>query len=503
MVLCSTLRLSTSAVFLLLFVPNVVSQQVPRSARLAAVTSRDKFARDRILVKFRHGMSVSAKTSVHASMGARSLKQYTAVRDLEAVAIPASLDIRAALSSYRRRPEVEYAEPDYTVHLSSTPNDPLFPQMWNLLNTGQNGGTPGDDVGATLAWSLSTGNHNVVIATIDTGIDYTHPDLIPNLFHDTSVCNGIDDGTNGCYGISTVYYTSSPFDDNGHGTHVSGIIGAAGNNNLGVVGINWNVQLLSCKFLDSTGSGQTSDAISCLDYVLQMKNNGYNIVATNNSWGGVEYSQALNDAIEAQEQAGILFIVAAGNEFANNDVVSAYPANTALPNVISVAATTRTDALAVFSNTGRHTVHLGAPGQEILSTLPGNNYGVLSGTSMATPQVTGAIALLAAQNPSVDWHGLKNLILSGGDSRASLAQTVSGKRLNLNGSMTCSGKTVEGRLQPVNDAVAATSGVPLTLEVLNVDCAQPAGNVQVTVSPGGQILNLTDDGTGADQVSGD
>jgi subtilisin family serine protease len=362
MVLCSPLRLSTSAVFLLLFVPNVVSQQIPRSARLAAVTSRDKFARDRILVKFRHGMSVSAKTSVHASMGARSLKQYTAVRDLEAVAIPASLDIRAALRSYRRRAEVEYAEPDYTVHLSSTPNDPLFPQMWNLLNTGQNGGTPGDDVGATLAWSLSTGNHNVVIATIDTGIDYTHPDLIPNLFHDTSVCNGIDDGTNGCYGISTVSYTSSPFDDNGHGTHVSGIIGAAGNNNLGVVGINWNVQLLSCKFLDSTGSGQTSDAISCLDYVLQMKNNGYNIVATNNSWGGVEYSQALNDAIEAQEQAGILFIVAAGNEFSNNDVVSAYPANTALPNVISVAATTRTDALAVFSNAGRHTVHLGAPG---------------------------------------------------------------------------------------------------------------------------------------------
>ena len=375
--------------------------------------------------------------------------------------------------------------------------------MWNLLNSGQDGGTAGDDVGATLAWNLSIGDHTVVVATIDSGIDYTHPDLIPNLFHDTAVCNGVNDGTNGCYGISTVYYTASPFDDNGHGTHVSGIIGASGNNGLGVVGINWNVQLLTCKFLDSTGSGQTSDAISCLDYVLQMKSKGYDIVATNNSWGGGEYSQALSDAIQAQEQAGILFIAAAGNEFSDNDVAPTYPANTFLPNVISVAATTRTDALAVFSNTGRHTVHLGAPGQEILSTLPGNTYGVLSGTSMATPHVTGAVALLAAQNPSLDWRALKNLILSGGDTRSSLVRTVTGKRLNLNGSMTCSGKTLESRLLPANDSVAGTVGVALTLEALNVNCAQPAGNMQVTVSPGGQTVTLVDDGSGADQAAGD
>jgi hypothetical protein len=497
-------RHSTPAVLLvaLFLVPSVFAQQVPIPGRVPA-SSNGKFSGDRILVKFHHGVSTSARAAVHASAGARSLRQYTAVRDLEAVVLPASLDVRAALRSYRQRAEVEYAEPDYTVHLLTTPDDPLFPQMWNLLNTGQNGGTAGDDVGATLAWALSTGDHNVVVATIDTGIDFTHPDLIPNLFHDTSVCNGVDDATNGCYGISTISYTSSTFDDNGHGTHVSGIIGAAGNNDLGVVGINWNVQLLSCKFLDSTGSGQTSDAISCLDYVVQMKNSGYNIVATNNSWGGVEYSQALSDAIQAQQQAGILFIAAAGNGFGDNDIAPTYPANTALPNVISVAATTNTDALAVFSNFGQHTVHLGAPGQQILSTWPGSNYQVLSGTSMATPQVTGAAALLAAQNPSLDWRSLKNVILSGGDSRSSLSQTVSRKRLNLNGSMTCSGKTVESRLQPANNAVAGTPGVPLTLEALNIDCAQPAGNVQVTVSPGGQVVTLVDDGTGADQVSGD
>src|SRR5205814_6844791 len=189
---------------------------------------------------------------------------------------------------------------------------------------------------------------------------YTRPDLIPILFHNTSVCNGVNDGSNGCYGISTVYYTSDVADDLGHGTHVSGTIGASGNNTLGVVGINWNVQLMSCKFLAYDGSGLTSDAISCLDYVLQMKNKDYSIVATNNSWGGTEYSQALTDAIQAQQDAGILFIAASGNEFGDNDLLPTYPANTPLPNVISVAATTRTDALAVFSNTGRHSAHLGA-----------------------------------------------------------------------------------------------------------------------------------------------
>jgi len=375
--------------------------------------------------------------------------------------------------------------------------------MWNLLNTGQSGGTSGDDVGATLAWALSTGSQNVIVATIDTGIDYTHPDLIPNLFHNSAVCNGVNDGTNGCYGISTVYYTTDVLDDNGHGTHVSGTIGAAGNNNVGVVGVNWNVQLMSCKFLDANGNGQTSDAISCLDYVLQMKNSGYNILATNNSWGNATYSQALTDAIQAQQQAGILFVAASGNNFGDNDTTPTYPASTLLPNVISVAATTRTDALADFSNVGRHSVHVGAPGQEILSTWPGNNYQVLSGTSMATPHVTGAAALLAAQNPSLDWRAIKNLILAGGDARASLAETVTGNRLNLNGAMTCAGKAIESRLQPVNNAIAGTAGVPIPLEVLNINCSQPAGTVQVAVSPGGQVITLVDDGTAGDQAAGD
>ena len=483
-------------------VPCIHGQQAATTIDTLRPSNR-KYASDRILVKFRPGTEAGVRAAAHASLGANTFKQFAAVRDLEAVALPAGLDVGAALRSYRSRPEVLYAEPDYIVHSSSSPNDALFSQMWNLLNTGQNGGTAGDDVGATLAWNLSTGNSSVVIATIDTGIDYTHPDLIPNLFHDSTVCNGVDDGSNGCYGISTVYYTSDVFDDNGHGTHVSGIEGAAGNNNLGIVGINWSVQLMSCKFLDSTGAGQTSDAISCLDYVLQMKNSGYNIVATNNSWGGSDYSQALNDAIQAQQQAGILFITAAGNEFGDNDVAPTYPADTLLPNVISVAATTRTDALAVFSNFGQHSVHLRCPRTEILSTWPGSNYQILSGTSMATPHVTGAAALLAAQQPTLDWRGIKNLILTGGDSRTSLAQSISGRRLNLNGSMTCSGKKIKTRLQPVSNSVAAASGSPITLQELNINCSQPAGGVVVSVSPGAQTVSLVDDGSGVDQASGD
>jgi subtilisin family serine protease len=487
---------------ILSFVPLAFPQEAAGPGQTSSI-SNGKYALDRILVKFRRSASADARTAVHAALGTRSIKQYVAVKNLEVVGLPANVDINSALRAYRLRPEVEYAEPDYIVHLVKTPSDPLFSQMWNLLNTGQDGGTVGADVAATLAWNLSTGSQNVIVANLDTGIDYTHADIIPNLFHNPEVCNGTDDGTNGCYGISTIYYTSDVFDDNGHGTHVSGIEGAAGNNSLGVVGINWTVQLMSCKFLDSTGSGQTSDAISCLDYIAQMKNDGFNIVATNNSWGGMAYSQALTDAIQAQQQAGILFVAAAGNAFADNDVAPTYPANTQLPNVISVAATTRTDALAVFSNVGQHSVHLGAPGQEILSTWPGNNYQVLSGTSMATPHVTGAAALVAAQQPTLDWRGIKNLILAGGDTRSSLAPTVTGKRLNLNGAMTCSAQTIESRLLPVNSTIAATAGNPVTLEELHIDCSQPAGSVQVTVTPGGQSITLVDDGTGVDQAAGD
>ena len=305
------------------------------------------------------------------------------------------------------------------VRALGTPNDPMFPQMWNLYNTGQIGGTPGADINAVQAWNTSTGSDNVFVATIDSGVDCTHRDLNSNVWtaaqsFTVTTSSGTVTCAAGSRGFNSVAGSCDPMDDNGHGTHVAGTIGAIGNNGVGAVGVNWTVQIVPCKFLNKAGIGYDSDAITCLDFVGMLKSSGANIVATNNSWGALDYSQALTDAILANAKAGILFIAAAGNEFSSNDLVPTYPANTVAPNVVAVAATTRTDALADFSNTGLHTVHLAAPGQEILSTLPNNTYGVESGTSMATPHVTGGAALLAASNSTLDWRAIRNLLLSGG-----------------------------------------------------------------------------------------
>ncbi len=498
------MRLGYRAILPLVFLLSGANSIVQAQAQ----SLNSKYAPDRVLVKFRPSATISRRQRVHAAFSSRVVRRFAGIKDLELAALPTGMSVRQAIQAYRQRPEVEYVEPDYIVHAVATPDDPLFPQMWNLLNTGQNGGTSGADIGATSAWNLSTGSQAVVVAVIDTGIDYSHPDLSANVWADPSGFSTTANGVTiscapGVHGFNAITGICDPMDDNGHGTHVSGTIGAAGNNALGVVGVNWNVQLISCKFLDANGDGSVSNAITCLDYVAALKQQGVNIVATNNSWGGFDYSQALTDAIQAQQQAGILFVAAAGNNFGDNDIYPTYPANTPLPNVISVAATTNTDGLAAFSNVGQHTVHLGAPGQQILSTLPGNTYGTYSGTSMASPHVTGAAALLAAQTPGLDWSGIKNLLLAGGNARSSLSQTISGNRLNVYGAMTCSGKTLTRRLQPINNAIAAAPGTLVTLEELNVDCGQPNGNVQVTVSPGGQVITLLDDGVGSDQAVGD
>jgi len=292
-------------------------------------------------------------------------------------------------------------------------------------------------------------------------------------------------------------------DDNQHGTHVSGTIGAVGNNGIGVAGVNWNVKLMACKFLNAGGSGSTDGAVSCLNYLAMMKDRGVNIVATNNSWGGGGFSQALYDAIDAHRQRGILFMAAAGNSALDNDTASFYPANYYLPNIIAVAATTSTDARASFSNFGRRTVHLGAPGDQILSTTPNNTYGTLSGTSMATPHVTGVAALLKAQDGTRDWRAIRNLILAGGDNKSSLSNTVTQKRLNAFGSLNCTNSTILSRLRPIGNVVTTSAGTPIDLAVLNINCAAPNGSVSVTVDPGGTMVTLQDNGLQTDQAAGD
>jgi hypothetical protein len=314
---------------------------------------------------------------------------------------------------------------------------------------------------------------------------------------------------NDCYGIDTHNNDSDPMDDNNHGTHVAGTIGAKSNNGIGVAGINWDIKLMACKFVSSSGSGTIAAAIECMEYIKMMKDRGHNIVATNNSWGGGGYSQAMYDAIEAHLQRGILFIAAAGNGDPffgfpiNNDQSPFYPCGYYLPNVICVASTTRTDARSSFSNYGRRTVHLGAPGSEILSTIRNNNYGTSSGTSMATPHVTGVAALLKAQDPSRDWRAIKNLILAGGDTISSMANTVTHKRLNANGALTCSNSPVFSRLRPIGNTINGAVGEPIDLSALNINCASPNGNVTVSINSGSETITLVDNGAGPDQAAGD
>ena len=470
---------------------------------------------DEILVRFRESTSTFSRSLTHSRIGTRVVREFRVAKGLQRAKLPPGMTVSQALQAFSNHPDVLYAEPNYLVHAFATPNDPRFSQLWGLHNTGQTGGTPGADTRAPEAWDLTTGSTDVVVAVIDTGIDYGHPDLAANVFRNTADCNtnGIDDDGNGfvddCYGVNvwSVNHNGLVTDDNRHGTHVAGTIGAAGNNTVGVAGVNWTTKILACKFLSSGGEGSTADAIECLDYVAMMKDRGVNIVASNNSWGGGGYSQALRDAIDGHRQRGILFVAAAGNDSANNDALPTYPCSYDVPNIICVAATNDVDGLSFFSNYGKKSVHLGAPGEHILSTVPfpfnSAGYDTFSGTSMATPHVTGAVALIHSLYPGIDWRAVKNRILAGGDIVNSLGQTMTGRRLNLFGTLTCSNSTVLARIQPQDSVVNSYLGRPIPLSALHINCAAPNGDVTVTVSPTGETITLLDNGLGSDIGAGD
>ncbi|HXG50532.1 MAG TPA: S8 family peptidase [candidate division Zixibacteria bacterium] len=485
----------------------------PRAAAQPA-SPAPAFVSDEVIVKFRGDADEFVKDLARFRIAGGRKKLFKYIPGLEVIRLGRGVTVQEAVEILRQDPAVAYAEPNYIVRTTSTPNDPRFADLWGLHNVGQSGGTPDADIDAPEAWNRTTGSRDVVVAVIDSGVDYNHPDLAANMFRNTADCNtnGVDDDGNGhvddCYGIDTHNNDSNPMDDNNHGTHVAGIIGAIGNNNRGVVGVNWTIQIMACKFVSAAGEGTTENAIDCLEYVKAMKERGVNIVATNNSWGGGGFSQALSDAIDLQRQAGILFIAAAGNGDLfgfplNNDSTPFYPCTYYLPNVVCVASTTRTDARSSFSNYGRRTVHLGAPGSGILSTVRGNKYAFLSGTSMATPHVTGVAALLKADDPGRDWRAIKNLILAGGNGVSSMANTVTRRRLNASGAATCSNSAVFSRLRPIVNTMNGSIGTPIEFSALNINCANPNGDVVVRIDPLGQYLTLTDDGLDADQEADD
>jgi subtilisin family serine protease len=349
--------------------------------------------------------------------------------------LPPGLDIARAVEALSRNPNIEYAEPNYIVEAAdfpaNPPNDPFRGELWGLHNAGQTGGTVGADVRALAAWAKQLGSASVVVAVIDTGIDYTHPELAANIWvNPNEQLDGTDTDGNGyiddVMGWDFVNKDNDPWDDHGHGTHVAGTIGAVGHNGIGVIGVSPNVTLMPLKFLGAGGSGTTDNAVSAILYAASFKDaNGNPIVRiSNNSWGGGGRSKALENAIK---ESGALFCAAAGN---NGSSSLHYPAGYKLANIISVAATDHNDLLAGFSSYGSW-VHLAAPGVRVFSTLPNDSYRFASGTSMATPHVAGALALLRAEFPSWDNASLKNRLIATVDANSSLTGKVtSGGRLN-------------------------------------------------------------------------
>ncbi len=405
------------------------------------------FRADRILIRPRREVSPATMTQLHRLTGGRVLRAFPRLGGVQVVQLPRGLSVASAVALYRGSGLLAYAEPDYIVHALAEPNDfhYLNLDLWHLKNAGQYGGTPGADIHATAAWDTQTDASNIIVAVVDTGIRYTHEDLAANMWTNPGETgldgNGLAKSTNlqdddgdgfvdDVHGINAILGTGDPNDDYGHGTHVAGIIGAVGNNGVGVAGVAWRVQLMACKFIDASGNGSVSDAITCLDYA---RAHGAKIV--NASWGSYSFtSSALRDAINLLRDAGIIFVAAAGNDANDNDGNSLYPASYEYDNIIAVAATDRTDALAAFSNYGGTTVQLAAPGSPVFSCWNGSDsdYRNFDGTSMAAPMVAGACALLEARYPGESTHQIMNRIFSTVDALPAMAgKTVTGGRLNV------------------------------------------------------------------------
>jgi len=396
----------------------------------AALAAPPRAIPHEVLIKFRPGSAARDRAAIRANLNAKTIHDFKFI-GVEHLKLD-GVSVDQALARYRNNPNVTYIEPNYEIQALVTPNDPRFGELYGLRNTGQTGGTAGADIKATLAWDQFTGDPNIKIGVIDTGVDYNHPDLAANVWTNPGEIPGntIDDDHNGyvddVHGYDFVNNDGDPFDDNGHGTHCSGTIAGVGNNNVGVTGINWTAKIVGIKFLSASGSGSTAAAISGINYAITVGTR-----LTSNSWGGGGFSQALLDAINAAGAAGQLFVAAAGNSSQNTDTAPSYPASYNTPYIIAVAATDHNDNLASFSNFGATTVDIAAPGVNILSTLPGNSYGLLSGTSMATPHVSGVVGLAMGRFPLVTNLQIKQLVLTAADVKASLnGKVLTNGRLN-------------------------------------------------------------------------
>jgi subtilisin family serine protease len=423
-----------------------------------AEMKKGQYVQGQLLVKFKSEAGKTASFHANKAVGASVVRKFGFAQTLEQVKLPDGLAIQDAITQYMSNSNVEYAEPNYIRHTAGViPNDPYFHNQYALLNTGQYAfGISGSDIRATEAWQVLTGYPGVTVAVLDTGIDYNHADLVANMWRNNAECSGthdIDDDSNGyvddCAGwnfvtceqfeefedtwgktfVCSETHTpdNDPMDDYGHGTHVAGIIGAVGNNGIGIAGMMWNASLMPVKVFNTEGQGSDADILLGMQYAM---NNGARII--NASFGGYGWSDTLFDAFQEAAQRGVIVVAAAGNDSNNNDVNPVYPASYAFDNIISVAATDQDDKLVAFSNVGPQSVDVAAPGVYIFSTVPTwlasyQGYGHLDfmdGTSMSAPHVTGLAGLLSIYYYNFAYGQIRTMILHYVDFPPSLSQKI-------------------------------------------------------------------------------
>lgn len=400
------------------------------------------YSSESVLIRFKPEASAANKQQARQLVNGKTMRQFAIVNALEHLELGPGRSVEKAIETLQRLPFVDFVEPDYVIRAYMEPDDYYYTEglQWAPYNDGTFYfnlwgpladflGIPitaGADIDANLAWDITTGSSDVIVAVIDTGVDYNHEDLAGNMWSNTGSPSGV-------HGYDFYNDDNNPMDEHGHGTHVAGTICAQGNNQVGVAGVAWQCQIMALRFLDADGSGYTSDAISAIEYAVE---NGAKI--SNNSWGGEpEFSNGLYAAIQSAATSGHLFIAAAGNGGSdgigdNNDSTADYPSSFDLDNIISVASTNANDDLSSFSNYGSSRVDLGAPGEDIVSTYTiAGDYEIASGTSMAAPHVAGVAVLVASMHPEWGYTDIKNRILSTTRPLTSLAgKTVTGGVLN-------------------------------------------------------------------------
>lgn len=464
-----------------------------------------------MIIKMKHSLSPLDISAFAKSLKAEDVRPISvSFGNFYVVKFPKNMNLTEEKALLDSNSSIEYSEPNFVYRIvapiiegsvtksnneinQDAPNDPLFSTLWALNNTGTNdpkgsAGKAGADIRALSAWDINKGDKKVKIAIIDTGINYNHPDLKNQIYVNEAELNGrpgVDDDKNGfiddIHGYDFANNDGDPMDGHGHGSHCAGTIGAVHGNGVGVAGIMENVTLIPIKFLSDEGSGSTETAIKAIDYATNM-----NVDIMSNSWGGGGESQALKEAIERANEKGIIFTAAAGNDGTNNDSSPHYPSNYNVENVISVAATTANDELASFSCYGPKTVHIAAPGHNIQSTITNNGYAIWSGTSMATPHVTGALGLLISQEGRLSVSEIKERLMATSDPVKSLSRkivTTSG-RLNAYNLLTDT--------RPVRTGPKPGSWETVSIEAL--ESAHPYGNdanVSKTITiPGAKFIRL-------------